>query len=123
MPRACRSDTAKTVLQGTDVEVFLSQPGLVQTPLNGRKLDHSKLVAMGVDIATKVYGQSAERASLCLQRPATDPDVTGRPLPTFCLMPQVTMTREGEFYESTTMTRHGNHVALVCEVCAVQGMP
>jgi dehydrogenase/reductase SDR family protein X len=64
-------------LKGTDVEVFLSQPGLVQTPLNGRKLDHSKLVAMGVDIATKVYGQSAERASLCLQRPATDPDVTG----------------------------------------------
>jgi len=64
-------------VQGTNVEAFLSQPGLVQTPLNGRKLDHKKLVAIGVDIATKVYGQSAERASLCLQRPATDPNVTG----------------------------------------------
>jgi len=64
--------------QGTDVEVFISQPGLVQTPLNGRKLDHSKLIAISVDIATKIYGQSAERASLCLQRPATDPNVTGR---------------------------------------------
>lgn len=64
-------------LKGTDVEVFISQPGLVQTPLNGRKLDHSKLIAISVDIATKIYGQSAERASLCLQRPATDPNVTG----------------------------------------------
>ena len=67
-------------VQGTDVEVFLSQPGLVQTPLNARKLDHSKLVAISVDIATKIYGQSAARASLCLQRPATDPHVRGETL-------------------------------------------
>ena len=59
------------------MEVFLSQPGLVQTPLNARKLDHSKIVAIGVDLATKVYGQSATRGSLCLQRPATDPNVSG----------------------------------------------
>ena len=65
------------MLQGTDVEVFLSQPGLVQTPLNGRKLDHKKLVAIGVDIATKVYGQGADRAANCLKRPATDPNVRG----------------------------------------------
>ena len=64
-------------IQGTGVEVFLSQPGLVQTPLNARKLDHSKVVAIGVDLATKVYGQSATRGSLCLQRPATDPNVAG----------------------------------------------
>lgn len=64
-------------LKGTGVEVFLSQPGLVQTPLNARKLDHSKIVAIGVDLATKVYGQSPVRGSLCLQRPATDPNVSG----------------------------------------------
>lgn len=65
------------LVQGTGVEVFLSQPGLVQTPLNARKLDHSKIVAIGVDLATKVYGQSPVRGSLCLQRPATDPNVSG----------------------------------------------
>jgi NAD(P)-dependent dehydrogenase (short-subunit alcohol dehydrogenase family) len=64
-------------LKGSNVEAFISQPGLVQTPLNARKLDHSKLVAISVDLATKVYGQNAARAALCLQRPATDPNVTG----------------------------------------------
>ena len=64
-------------MQGSDVECFASQPGLVQTELNGRKLDHRKLTAISVDIAAKVMGKDARSASLCLQRPATDPTVTG----------------------------------------------
>jgi hypothetical protein len=40
--------------QGSNVESFLSQPGLVQTELNARKLDHRKWSAIGVDLATKV---------------------------------------------------------------------
>ena len=64
------------------MEVFASQPGLVQTQLNMRKLDHGKLTANLVDLATRVYGQRADKASLCLQRPASDPTVDGaRPLP------------------------------------------
>lgn len=65
------------VRQGTDVEVFASQPGLVQTELNGRKLDHRKLSAISVDISAKIIGKDARTASLCLQRPATDPTVSG----------------------------------------------
>ena len=64
-------------MQGTNVDVFASQPGLVQTELNGRKLDHSKLTAIAVDLAAKVIGQTAERASFCLQRPASDNTVAG----------------------------------------------
>ena len=59
------------------MEVFASQPGLVQTELNGRKLDHRKLSAMTIDISTKLIGKDARTASLCLQRPATDPTVAG----------------------------------------------
>lgn len=64
-------------VQGSDVEAFASQPGLVQTELNGRKLDHRKLTAISVDIAAKLIGKDARSASLCLQRPASDPTVTG----------------------------------------------
>ena len=64
-------------VQGSNVDVFAAQPGLVQTQLNARKLDHRKLSAVGVDLAAKLIGQSADRASLCLQRPATDPAVAG----------------------------------------------
>ena len=63
--------------QGSNVDVFAAQPGLVATQLNGRKLDHRKLSAVGVDLAAKVIGQNAERASLCLQRPSSDPAVAG----------------------------------------------
>jgi len=64
-------------VQGSGVEFFASQPGLVQTQLNMRKLDHSKLSANLIDISTRLGGQRAETASLCLQRPATDPTVAG----------------------------------------------
>ena len=64
-------------VQGSNVDVFAAQPGLVQTQLNARKLDHRKLSAVGVDLAAKLIGQSADRASLCLQRPASDPAVAG----------------------------------------------
>ena len=64
-------------MQGSNVDVFAAQPGLVQTQLNARKLDHRKLSAVGVDLAAKLIGQSADRASLCLQRPASDPAVAG----------------------------------------------
>ena len=63
--------------RGQGVESFISQPGLVNTPLNGRKLDKNKLVARAVDISATVYGQKPEVASYCLQRPATDPTVSG----------------------------------------------
>ena len=75
--QGCPTHT-QVLLQGSGVECFISQPGLVATPLNGRKLDHQKLTANLVDLATKVYGQSPARGSLCLQRPATDPSVTGQ---------------------------------------------
>lgn len=64
-------------MQGTNVDVFASQPGLVQTQLNGRKLDHSKPIAISVDLAAKTIGQNAEKASYCLQRPASDNTVAG----------------------------------------------
>ena len=64
-------------MQGSDVEAFASQPGLVQTELNGRKRDHRKLTAISVDIAAKIMGKDARSASLCLQRPAAEPTVTG----------------------------------------------
>ncbi|BDA51111.1 Retinol dehydrogenase 12 [Coccomyxa sp. Obi] len=64
-------------LKDSGVECFASQPGLVQTQLNMRKLDHSKLTSNLLDISTRIYGQRADRASLCLQRPASDPTVTG----------------------------------------------
>ncbi len=66
--------------QGTGIDCLISQPGLVKTPLNGRKLDHRKLSAIGVDLATKVYGQEASQAANCLIRPATDPTVEGEHL-------------------------------------------
>ena len=69
-------------VQGTGVDCMISQPGLVKTELNGRKLDHRKLSAIGVDLATKVYGQDASQAANCLIRPATDPTVDGA---RFCL--------------------------------------
>lgn len=53
----------------------------MKTELNGRKLDHRKLSAVGVDLATKVYGQDAEQAANCLIRPATDPTIEGQLLP------------------------------------------
>ena len=59
------------------MDCLISQPGLVKTELNGRKLDKRKLSAIGVDLATKVYGQDAEQAANCLIRPATDPTVEG----------------------------------------------
>jgi len=65
-------------MQGTGIDCLISQPGLVKTELNGRKLDHRKLSAIGVDLATKVYGQDAEQAANCLIRPATDPTVEGK---------------------------------------------
>lgn len=64
-------------MQGTGIDCLISQPGLVKTELNGRKLDHRKLSAIGVDLATKVYGQDASQAANCLIRPATDPTVEG----------------------------------------------
>ncbi|KAK9839194.1 hypothetical protein WJX81_000665 [Elliptochloris bilobata] len=64
-------------LKGSNVDVFVAQPGLVQTELNGRKLDHRKLSAVSVDLAAKLIGQKADRASFCLQRPSSDPSVTG----------------------------------------------
>ena len=59
------------------MESFLSQPGLVKTPLNDQKLDYNKLTSRLVQISTKVYGQQPEVASVCLQRPASDPNVAG----------------------------------------------
>jgi hypothetical protein len=59
------------------VECFASHPGLINTELNNRKLDRSKLSAILINIAAKTGGQRAEIASYCIQRPSSDPNVTG----------------------------------------------
>ena len=64
-------------LQGTGIDCLISQPGLVKTELNGRKLDHRKATAIGVDLATKPIIKNSEQAANCLIRPATDPTVEG----------------------------------------------
>ena len=64
-------------LQAHGLESFSSQPGLVKTPLNGPKLDYGQLVSGAVNLSTIVYGQKPEIAAACLQRPATDPNLTG----------------------------------------------
>ncbi len=68
-------------MQGSGVEFFISQPGLVQTELNNRKLDSSKFFSNVIATITKLSGQDAASASLNLQRPAMDPAVSGIPSP------------------------------------------
>lgn len=66
------------VMQASGVEVFSANPGIINTPLNRRKLDHSKFTGWSVDIFTRIYGQKTERAAVCLTRPATDPALAGK---------------------------------------------
>ena len=71
------ADRLKPASQGSGVEFFISQPGLVQTQLNNRKLDSSKFFSNVIATLTKLSGQDAASASLNLQRPAMDPNVSG----------------------------------------------
>ena len=64
-------------MQSQGIEVFTANPGIAQTPLNNVKLDRNKLTANLVDITSNLIGQSAEEASYCISRPATDPTVSG----------------------------------------------
>lgn len=74
-------------MQGSGVEVFLSQPGLVQSPLTTRKLDHKKAIANVMELSARVYGHGPKPGSLCLQRPATDPDLRGMYLDPIMMAP------------------------------------
>lgn len=64
-------------MQGSGVEAFMCQPGLVQSNLTTTKLDKSKVIANLMEVSSRVYGQNVERGSLCLQRAATDPLLKG----------------------------------------------
>ena len=55
----------------------MANPGIINTPLNRRKLDKQKFTGWSVDKFTQIYGQKTERAAVCLTRPATDPALTG----------------------------------------------
>ena len=67
-----------TGLQGQGIECFTANPGIVNTPLNGPKLDHNKLTGNLMDITSSLAGQSTEEASICITRAATDPALEGR---------------------------------------------
>ena len=67
--------------QGTGVECFAANPGLVNTPLNHAnprgKGDSNKATTWLVELSTVVYGQQPWRGCRSLLRTATDPSLTG----------------------------------------------
>ena len=65
-------------LQGTGVEAFAAHPGLTQTPKVVKEYSPKVLAVYPLAISTLLWGQSPWRASLCLERPATDPIVAGK---------------------------------------------
>ena len=65
------------VVQGQGIECFTANPGIVNTPLNGPKLDHNKLTGNLMDISSSLAGQTTEEASICITRAATDPALAG----------------------------------------------
>ena len=64
-------------MQGQGIECFTANPGIVNTPLNGPKLDHNKLTGNLMDISSSLAGQTTEEASICITRAATDPALEG----------------------------------------------
>lgn len=66
-------------MQGTDVEVFSAQPGLIKSPLY-EKVDFSKFTTFIMWLGQFTYGIGAGRGCLPLLRAATDPTLTGKSL-------------------------------------------
>ena len=66
----------KLVLQGTGVEFYAAQPGLVSSPLYS-KGDFRKLSLKLVTFFQSFYGQSPERGCRGLLRAVTDPNLDG----------------------------------------------
>ena len=64
-------------MQGSGVEVFLCQPGLVSSALYA-KADYGKLTTNLINVTQKIYGQSPARGCLGELRAATDPTIEGK---------------------------------------------
>ena len=64
-------------LQGTGVEMYSAQPGLVSSPLYS-KGDHRKGTMWAVEFFQSFYGQSPVRGCRSLLRAATDPELVGK---------------------------------------------
>lgn len=65
-------------MQGTGVEMYSAQPGLVSSPLYS-KGDHRKGTMWAVEFFQSFYGQSPVRGCRSLLRAATDPELIGVP--------------------------------------------
>lgn len=64
-------------VQGTGVEMYSAQPGLVSSPLYS-KGDHKKATMLAVEFFQSFYGQSPVRGCRSLLRAATDPNLVGK---------------------------------------------
>ena len=64
-------------MQGTGVEMYSAQPGLVSSPLYS-KGDHRKGTMWAVEFFQSFYGQSPVRGCRSLLRAATDPELIGQ---------------------------------------------
>lgn len=71
-------EEARLVLQGTGVEFYAAQPGLVSSPLYS-KGDKRKLSLNLVNFVQSFYGQAPVRGCRSLLRAVTDPELTGKP--------------------------------------------
>ena len=63
-------------MQGTGVEMYSAQPGLVSSPLYS-KGDHRKGTMLAVEFFQSFYGQAPVRGCRSLLRAATDPELVG----------------------------------------------
>ena len=63
-------------MQGTGIDVFSVQPGLVNTPLFD-KADWSKPATWINRPGARLLGQSAERGAISTVRAASDPELQG----------------------------------------------
>ena len=68
-------------VQGTGVEMYSAQPGLVSSPLYS-KGDHRKGTMWAVEFFQSFYGQAPVRGCRSLLRAATDPELIGQSLMT-----------------------------------------
>ncbi len=64
-------------VQGTGVEMYSAQPGLVSSPLYS-KGDHGKATMWAVEFFQSFYGQAPVRGCRSLLRAATDPELIGQ---------------------------------------------
>jgi hypothetical protein len=69
------------LVQGTGVEMYSAQPGLVSSPLYS-KGDHRKGTMWAVEFSQSFYGQAPVRGCRSLLRAATDPELIGQSIMT-----------------------------------------